>query len=72
VENGSEHALQRVGPLAELAALVSRLGVDPIEIIAESGLQPSELKADRYIPLSLFADILDRAAIATAVSRDVV
>lgn len=59
------HAMQRVGPLAGLPALVTELGGDVREVFAGTGLDPSELRADLHIPLSQFTKLLDLAAQAT-------
>ncbi len=60
-----DQALQRAGPLAALPQLVAELGADPAGVFLGSGLAPSDLRADHFIPLSLFAQLLDRAASVT-------
>ena len=57
--------MQRVGPLAGLPALVAELGGDVQRVFAASGLQPDDLRAGQYIPLSAFIELLDLAAAAT-------
>jgi AraC-like DNA-binding protein len=59
------HIPQRVGPLAGLPALVSELGGDAEEVFAGSGLAPSDFAADRFIPMALAVELLERAAAAT-------
>jgi AraC-like DNA-binding protein len=61
----SERSEQRVGPLADLPALVTELGADPSFLFEGTGLTASDLRADHFIPFSLFTQLLDIAASTT-------
>jgi AraC-like DNA-binding protein len=65
MQNAIGHIPQRVGVLAGLPALVSELGGSTEQVFAGSGLAASELRPDRYISMSLFVELLERAVTTT-------
>jgi AraC-like DNA-binding protein len=65
MQNALGHIPQRVGVLAGLPALVSELGGSTEQVFAGSGLAASELRPDRYISMSLFVELLQRAVTTT-------
>jgi AraC-like DNA-binding protein len=65
MKSAFDQVTQRVGSLAELPALVSELGGSPEQVFAGLGIEASELKADRFIPVALYVELLERAARVT-------
>jgi AraC-like DNA-binding protein len=58
-------ALQRVGLLAGLPALLADLGYDEADVFSELGIDAEDLRAENRIPYFLFLRILDRAVEVT-------
>ena len=65
MKSATNQVLQRVGLLAALPALVAEMGGQPEEVFAGTGMAPAELRADGYIPLVLFVELLERAVTVT-------
>lgn len=61
-----EAVMQRAGVFAEVPALLRELGVDPLALYRNTGIDPDSLQASDMIPFRSILTVMDRAAHATA------
>jgi AraC-like DNA-binding protein len=58
----TREAMQRVGVLCELPALLRELGADPDAVFAGSGIEPGSLSPELRLPFPQLLHVLERAA----------
>lgn len=57
--------MQRLASFVPLPGLLAEFGIAVEDVLAGSGLQPDDLRADKFIDFSRYIEILDRAAALT-------
>jgi len=61
-------ALQRVGPVSQLAAVLQEQGIAIASVLDGLPLTEDDLKPDAYLPLGVLSAVLDRAAARSGLS----